>query len=357
MTFAESAPICIERANKWIERNMPKDLSAEPSDTFSMVAMLRNCIHRGMTESPRHVWKPCADGLPEEGQEVLFRTELHEPTTDYFGTYKGVYSEEVFWVDNVKHEKEFGISKQGVVSWIPSPDSYNPDQIVDVNKKTEHMAVPGSKELLDHSETCNEAADLIESMQGKLVEFHRYEIFPTDTIEAIQKSFGVKREEDGYKAEKRLIDACALEKVVSEEYPQNGSWAYCEFMEAIRSAPTIASPITGSTSDGYHTFDELYRHRGILFALICADHMDIAWKTLKHSDGTMYPGMFLCGIDTPYGQATYHMDLNPFWNLIQVKELPAAPEWDGHTPDMALNRIAAMAADRFVPLEHGVVGD
>lgn len=119
----------------------------------------------------------------------------------------------------------------------------------------------------------------------------------------------------------------------------------------------IPQKVTGSTSDGYHTFDELYRHRGILFALICADHKDIAWKALKHSDGTMYPGMFLCGIDTPYGQATYHMDLNPFWNLIQVKELTAAPEWDGHTPDMALNRIAAMAADRFVPLEHGVVED
>lgn len=113
----------------------------------------------------------------------------------------------------------------------------------------------------------------------------------------------------------------------------------------------------GNTSDGYHTFDELYRHRGILFALICADHKDIAWKTLKHSDGTMYPGMFLCGIDTPYGQATYHMNLDPFWNLIQVRELPAAPEWDGHTPDMALNRIAAMAADRFIPLEHGIVED
>lgn len=113
----------------------------------------------------------------------------------------------------------------------------------------------------------------------------------------------------------------------------------------------------GSLSDGYHTFDELYRHRGILFAMICADHPDIAWKSLKHHDGTMYPGMFICCIDTPYGQASYHMDLDPFWNLIQVRELDAAPEWDGHTPDMALNRIAAMAADRFVPIEGGVVED
>jgi len=113
--------------------------------------------------------------------------------------------------------------------------------------------------------------------------------------------------------------------------------------------------ITGSTSDGYHTFDELYRHRGILFALICADHKEIAWKSKKHHDGTMYDGMFLCGIDTPYGQATYHMDLEPFWNMIKVRELETAPEWDGHTPDMALNRIAAMAMDRFIPIEKGVL--
>ena len=119
----------------------------------------------------------------------------------------------------------------------------------------------------------------------------------------------------------------------------------------------IPSKGMGSLSDGYHTFDELYRHRGILFAMICADHPDIAWKSIKHHDGTMFPGMFICCIDTPYGQASYHMDLDPFWNLIQVRELDAAPEWDGHTPDMALNRIAAMAADRFVPLEKGIVED
>lgn len=27
-------------------------------------------------------------------------------------------------------------------------------------------------------------------------------------------------------------------------------------------------PVTGSTSDGYHTFDELYHHRAVLFSVI-----------------------------------------------------------------------------------------
>lgn len=29
-------------------------------------------------------------------------------------------------------------------------------------------------------------------------------------------------------------------------------------------------PVTGSTSDGYHTFDELYHHRAVLFSVIVA---------------------------------------------------------------------------------------
>ena len=35
---------------------------------------------------------------------------------------------------------------------------------------------------------------------------------------------------------------------------------------------------TGELSDGYHTFDELYNHRMILFAVICDTHRGVAWK-------------------------------------------------------------------------------
>lgn len=111
----------------------------------------------------------------------------------------------------------------------------------------------------------------------------------------------------------------------------------------------------GEISDGYHTFNELYDHRCTLFAMICADHQDNAWKSLKHHDGTMYQDMFVCGIITPYGQANYHMNVEPYWNMIQVKELPNAPEWDGHTPKMALERIAQMVMDRFVQPCGGIV--
>ena len=100
--------------------------------------------------------------------------------------------------------------------------------------------------------------------------------------------------------------------------------------------------ITGDTSDGYHTFNELYHHRAVLFSVICNDHKELAWKSKKHNDGSMYEGMFIVGINTPSGPATYHYDIEPYWNMFNVKELKNAPEWDGHTPNQAIKRIGTL---------------
>ena len=99
--------------------------------------------------------------------------------------------------------------------------------------------------------------------------------------------------------------------------------------------------IQGQVSDGYHTFDELYNHRTLLFSAVCNGNKDVAWKSKKHHDGTMYGGMFIAGIETPYGQATYHCEM-PYWDCFDVKELENAPEFDGHTPDDAIDRIYRM---------------
>ena len=56
----------------------------------------------------------------------------------------------------------------------------------------------------------------------------------------------------------------------------------------------------------------------------------------------MYDGMFIVGIDTPEGQATYHYDVDPYWSMFKCRELDRAPEWDGHTPDDAIARIATL---------------
>ena len=87
--------------------------------------------------------------------------------------------------------------------------------------------------------------------------------------------------------------------------------------------------ITGDTSDGYHTFNELYEHRMVLFSVICNQNKDNAWKSLLHHDGTMFDDYFIVGIKTPEGQYTYHYHIDN-WDKFQVKELERAPEWDGH---------------------------
>lgn len=101
-------------------------------------------------------------------------------------------------------------------------------------------------------------------------------------------------------------------------------------------------PIDGNTSDGYHTFNELYHHRAVLFSVIVENFAARAWKSKLHADGTMYEGMFIVGIETPDGQATYHYDVEPYWNLFRCKEVDRAPEWDGHTPDQAIERIGKL---------------
>lgn len=88
----------------------------------------------------------------------------------------------------------------------------------------------------------------------------------------------------------------------------------------------------GATSDGSHTFDELYYHRMVLFAVICNEHKELAWKSKLHHDGTMYDNYFIVGIDTPLGQYSYHYH-EDFWDGFEVKELDRAPEWDGHKPE------------------------
>lgn len=85
-------------------------------------------------------------------------------------------------------------------------------------------------------------------------------------------------------------------------------------------------------SDGWHTFEELYYHRMILFLTIQKANKNISWKSKKHHDGTMFEDSFIVGIETPEGQYTYHYNLK-YWDLFEeIKELNYAPEYDGHKP-------------------------
>lgn len=144
---------------------------------------------------------------------------------------------------------------------------------------------------------------------------------------------------------KELIDWGRSLDSLSENVLMAAIECVCERIEEV---PAVEPAVTGETSDGYHTFNELYHHRAVLFSVIVKAFPDQAWKSRHHSDGSMFDGMFIVGIDTPDGPATYHYDLDPYWDMFRCKEVERAPEWDGHTAADAIERIG-----KLEPVRHG----
>ena len=144
---------------------------------------------------------------------------------------------------------------------------------------------------------------------------------------------------------KELIDWGRSLDSLSENVLMAAIECVCERIEEV---PAVEPAVTGETSDGYHTFNELYHHRAVLFSVIVKAFPDQAWKSRHHSDGSMFDGMFIVGVDTPDGPATYHYDLDPYWDMFRCKEVERAPEWDGHTAADAIERIG-----KLEPVRHG----
>ena len=102
-----------------------------------------------------------------------------------------------------------------------------------------------------------------------------------------------------------------------------------------------------NTSDGYHTFKELYAYRMIYNALLFtewakAGKYDIH-KSWKHSDGELCfgGGWFVVTAQLPTGQVTNHYEESE-WDRFDVPERETAIEWDGHTPQEAYDRLATL---------------
>lgn len=101
-----------------------------------------------------------------------------------------------------------------------------------------------------------------------------------------------------------------------------------------------------AVSDGYHSMQELYDHRYLLFLVLLAVipiNEKEPWKSKFHNDGTMFEDSFIAGmmltssddIDTPI---TYHLPMK-YWDLCNAPELEKAPPWDGHTSADVLKRL------------------
>lgn len=114
---------------------------------------------------------------------------------------------------------------------------------------------------------------------------------------------------------------------------------------------TAVRPITEDTSDGYHTFRELYDHRRALTAAL-AELLtrfvwagQSAWRSREHhpADSEIYPGHFIVGIELPNGTVTYHY-ANQYWDDFQnVPELDHAPKWDGAGSPESVTRLIDFA--------------
>ena len=113
---------------------------------------------------------------------------------------------------------------------------------------------------------------------------------------------------------------------------------------------------------GFHTLDELYRHRNTLFLGLMTH--EVSWISKVHGDGTSYDGWFLAGIVLPqtgmaqlsdlsmpfddmsdvgkgYTTVTYHLPM-AMWDAAVgtgANVLEKAPQWDGHTQEDVLARL------------------
>ena len=98
--------------------------------------------------------------------------------------------------------------------------------------------------------------------------------------------------------------------------------------------------VTEDTSDGYHTFKELYEHRITLFIALARNIDIVAWRSKLHSDGSSLDGWFILGIAKSKGnQITYHLP-NKKWEETSFAEtLEKAPDFDGHTSQDVLKRL------------------
>lgn len=101
---------------------------------------------------------------------------------------------------------------------------------------------------------------------------------------------------------------------------------------------------SGDISDGYHTFNELYRYRKLynagFFNLLHKYNICPVTKSKKHADGNpCFDGnWFIVTAMLPTGQVGNHYRLED-WDLFDVPEVDSAPVWDGHSPEDATNRI------------------
>lgn len=130
------------------------------------------------------------------------------------------------------------------------------------------------------------------------------------------------------------------------------------FAEKMEGEPTDK----GEISDGYHTFNELYKYRLLYNAAFFNglthydDWADGSWdvkfdvhKSKRHNDGEecFGGGWFIVMAELPTGQISNHYEMK-YWDLFNIPEKAVANKWDGHTPNEAAERL-----EKYLQLNNG----
>ena len=92
-------------------------------------------------------------------------------------------------------------------------------------------------------------------------------------------------------------------------------------------------------SDGFHTMEELYDHRILLWINLANINWSCAYLLKEH-----FEGWFLLGMNTKHGQVSYHCP-NKYLDLVntEIVELTDDSEYDGHTPSDVIDRLKKIA--------------
>jgi len=153
--------------------------------------------------------------------------------------------------------------------------------------------------------------------------------------------------------EEQFVEVNKIPLYVSGENIPQQITTFIAQVEATAIAATEARVVNEDTSDGYHTFKELYE-----FRLLYNAHLFNEWaaqgkydvhKSQRHNDGELCFGRddyFVVVATLPTGQISNHYPMTD-WDLFKCEAVEKAKaQWDGHTSQDVADRLRALFSSK-----------
>lgn len=174
----------------------------------------------------------------------------------------------------------------------------------------------------------------------------------TSTVEEIATLFRVQFDELGLKPPKGK-SMHGLERELIVDYWRKALTTYgnARYEEGVKAERERI--VDENTSDGYHTFKELYEFRKLynaaLFNEWARQQKYDVHKSQRHYDGELCFGRddyFVVVATLPTGQISNHYPMSD-WDLFKCEAVEKAKaQWDGHTSQDVAERLLAHISDK-----------